>query len=560
MKERTRIGLLFATAALVYANALRDGFTLDDDLYITLNPQVTKFTAGGLFALHKYASVFRPVTFGTFAINWALSGAHPFGFHLVNLALHAAVTCLLYLLLRTILEPASPQGKNVAFVAALLFAVHPIHTEAVTSIVGRSELLAAGFLLAACLLHLNNREIPALLCFMLAVMSKESAVLFLPLVIVCDYARDQWKPILRYVWIAGVTLLYLGVFWKLQGGHLGQRTITGLDNPLAALSARWRILNALRVAWKYVALQIYPRTLSCDYSFNQIPVYSDWSHTLPAAAAELAVFAGWIWAVRKHHTSLVLAGGIYLTGFAVSANVLTPIGTIMGERLAYFPSAGFCLLVAAGWVWLLGYCHRDGQRILAFGLLATVVVALGVRTAIRNLDWKNNRTLFSSAVIASPGSAKSLADMGDLHRADGQLELAQAEYQKALEIYPNYPDVLESAGLLQSKLGHFQAAGQMMEKAFYTSARNNINYDFMAVNLAALYIQTDHMDGALDLLNREIAEAPEYDRAWSNRAVIHYKLNDANAARTDAEAALRLDPGNTQAQNVIRLLNTSSSR
>ena len=224
MRERTRIGLLFAAAALVYANALWDGFTLDDPLYITVNPQVTSLSLRGLFSLHKFAHVFRPLTFATFGLNWALAGARPFGFHLVNVLLHAAVTCLLYLLLRNILEPASPQGssqgKTVAFVAALLFAVHPIHTEAVTSIVGRSELLAAGFLLAACLFHVNDREIPALLCFVLAVLSKESAVVFLPLVLVCDYARGRWKPVLRYVSIAGVTLIYLGVFWKLQGGRL----------------------------------------------------------------------------------------------------------------------------------------------------------------------------------------------------------------------------------------------------------------------------------------------------------------------------------------------------
>jgi tetratricopeptide (TPR) repeat protein len=249
-----------------------------------------------------------------------------------------------------------------------------------------------------------------------------------------------------------------------------------------------------------------------------------------------------------------------LAGFAVTANVLTPIGTIMGERLAYLPSAGICLLVAMVWMGILGYCRQDRQRILAFGLLATVVVALGVRTVIRNLDWKNNRTLFSSAMRAAPGSAKVLANMGDLHRAEGQFEVAQAEYQKALEIYPTYPDVLESAGLLEFKLGHLQDAGRMMEKAFFTSDRNNINYDFMAVNLAALYVQTDHIDGALELLNREIREAPEYDRAWSNRAAIHYKLHDTNGARSDAEAALRLDPGNTQAQNVIRMVSTPSTQ
>jgi len=222
----------------------------------------------------------------------------------------------------------------MALVTAALFAVHPIHTEAVTSIVGRPELLAAGFLLAAWILHLRDLQIPALICFALALLSKESAASFLPLVVVGDYARGKWKPPLRYAGIAGVTAIYLGLLWKVQGGRFGQTGIALLDNPLATLPIGWRILNAIRVAWKYVALQFYPATLSCDYSFNQIPMYRDWRHTLPAALAAVAVVGAWLWAVRKRRTECVLAGALYFGAFATTANVLIPTGTILGERLA----------------------------------------------------------------------------------------------------------------------------------------------------------------------------------------------------------------------------------
>ncbi len=254
MKDRLRIGLLLAVVALVYANTLLNQFALDDGLYITRNPQVTQFTWRGLFAANRFTNVFRPFTFATLAFNWELHGAHPFGFHLLNLLLHAAVTLLLYFLLCSLLEERA-QGKTVALVAAALFAVHPIHTEAVASVMGRPELLAAGFLLGAWILHLRDQEIPALICFALALLSKESAAAFLPLVLVGDYARARWKPALRYARLAGLTTIYLGVLWKVQGGRFGQRGIAPLDNPLAALPAGWRILNAIRVGWKYLALQ-----------------------------------------------------------------------------------------------------------------------------------------------------------------------------------------------------------------------------------------------------------------------------------------------------------------
>lgn len=190
MKERYYIGLLLAAVVLVYGNSLRNAFTMDDDLYITTNSQVTAPTLRAIFAPNKPSNLFRPVTFATFAVNWAAAPGRPFAFHVVNLLLHAGVTCLLYLVLQNLLA-WSPRGKAVAFAAALLFAVHPIHTEAVSSIVGRSELLAAGFLFAAWLLHLQDREIGALICFVVALLSKESAVAFLPLVLLGDYARGN---------------------------------------------------------------------------------------------------------------------------------------------------------------------------------------------------------------------------------------------------------------------------------------------------------------------------------------------------------------------------------
>ena len=548
MKDSLRIGLLLAVVALIYGNTLRNEFTMDDQIYIVTNPQVLHPSLRGLFAPHKISNVVRPVTFATFALNWHLGGSHTVGFHLFNLMLHAGVTLLLLAVLQALLG-ASPPAKAVAFAAALVFAVHPLHAEAVASISGRAELLAAGFVFAAWVLHLEDQQIPALVCFILALLSKESAVVFLPLLLVGDYARGKWKPVLRYALFAGVTLLYLGILWKVQGRRFGQITISQLDNPLAVIPAHWRILNALRVAWKYVGLHVYPAKLSCDYSFNAIPIYLDWRHTLPALLAALAVASAWIWALWKRHSGLILAGGIYLVSFAVTANILMPTGTIMGERLAYLPSAGFCLLVALGWNWL-----QSRQRIVALAALTALIAAFGMRTMVRNRDWVDNLNLYSAGVRVSPGSAKMHADLADEYMGAEDREIAATEFQTALNIYPEYPDALANYGLLEAWRGNDQAAGRMMERAFYMSHRDNPNYDFMAVNYAGLLMQSGHMDGALAVLNREITESPSYARAWANRAVIHYKQGQSGPARSDAEAALRLDPENTQAHKLLQML------
>jgi protein O-mannosyl-transferase len=554
VKERLYIGLLLAIVVFVYGNTLVNAFTMDDiALYIVRNPQVTHPSLQALFT--PYYPVFRPVTFSTFALDWKIGNGRPLAFHVVNLVLHAAVTLLFYMLLQTVLQSLQ-HGKAVAFAAALLFAVHPIHTEAVASIVGRAELLAAGFLIAAWLLHLQDREIPALVCFILALLSKESAVVLLPLALIGDFVRGQWKPTFRYLRIAAMTGLYVIVLWKVQGNHFGPAGISVLDNPLASIPAVPRIFNALHVAWKYVGLQVYPATLSCDYSYNEIPVYDlryGLSHTLPWVIASLAALGGWIWAVRKRQMGVVLAGGIYLVGFATTANILMPIGTIMGERLAYFPSAGFCLLVALAWNWL-----QERQRKLAVGALAVLVAVLGVRTVLRNRDWKDNRTLYTAAVRAVPQSAKMHLGLAFNFLEAKQFDLARKEFQTTLQINPAYPEALASYGLLEFSQGNYQAAGRMMEQAFYTIGRDNPAYDAIAVDLATLYMQTDHLDGALDLLNREISESPGYARAWANRAVLRYKGGETALARADAETALRLDPDNAQARNLMQLLNASN--
>ena len=107
-------------------------------------------------------------------------------------------------------------------------------------------------------------------------------------------------------------------------------------------------------------------------------------------------------------------------------------------------------------------------------------------------------------------------------------------------------------------MAHYEVAGGLIEKALHMSGRDNPNYDLMDVSLAILLIKIGRLDDALEVLNREIAESPGYASAWSNRAVIYYKEGNTASARADAEAALRLDPGNADAQNLMQLLDAAS--
>ncbi len=377
---------------------------------------------------------------------------------------------------------------------------------------------------------------------------------FFPLLILGDYAIGKWKPRIRYALDGGLMLAYLALLWNAQGGRFGQPEITRIDNPLASLPAAWRTLNALRVAWKYVALQIYPAALSVDYSFNQIPVYRDWRHTLPAALAAAAVGGCGSGQCESGKVGWALAGSIYFAGFATTANILMPTGTIMGDRLAYLPSAGFCLLLALSWNWL-----RQKKEKLAWGLLAVIVLVLSARTVERNRDWKNALALYTSGVRASPNSARMRANLATAYLNSNQLELADKEFQASLRIFPDSPETLSTYSTLESRLGRYQEAEVDMEKALSLSDRNHLDYDSMVVTYAAILLKTNHPDLALERLNREISEMPEYSPAWSARAVLHMSKGEFKEARADAEKSLSLNHTNLMGMDVLLRLDAPAA-
>lgn len=552
MSEKLKITLLLSIAVVVYANTLLNGFTLDDDVYVVHNPAVTSFSISGLFQPARHNNVFRPATFATYALNWATEGNDPVGYHLFNILLHAAVTFLLYLVLKKLLEGV-PGGTMIAWATALLFAVHPIHTEAVASITGRSELLAAGFLLAAWLLHLTNLPIPALGCFSLALLSKESAVVFAPLALTCDYVNGKLKPVYRYASIAGVTCLYLASLWKIQGRRFGQQRISVLDNPLAHLSPDLRILNALRVGWKYLALQVYPATLSCDYSYNAIPLNLNWRSTMPAAIGAAILVGLWIWALFTKRRAWFLAGALYLFGFAITSNILSPIGTILGERLAYFPSAGLCLLIVLVWIPLLNHKSK-----LAWTPFILIVALMSVRAVIRNHEWRDNFTLFSKDTQEIPNSAKLHAMLGGQYMNHSQWDAAYREFKTALQIYPEYPEVIDLCGLIEALTGRDQEALRSFQQALSLTEKGSASYYSIAMDLAKELVKLGLSDDALRLMSEVIDSSPGYSLAWSNRAAIRYGRGEPKLALADAKVAISLDPSNVQAQQLLALLSLGS--
>ncbi len=433
--------------------------------------------------------LYRPVTVISLALNARLLGGGPASMHAVNVALHALNACLVYLLISALF--AQPV---VALLTGLLFALHPIATEAVAAVSGRADLLATTFLLAACLLGLAAARrrggwilvggLGVACVTFLGALSKE-AVFVAPLLMVAvlgaDSRRHQGPPrsYREYLATAG-TLAGIQCFVLLMAlmlrvrllGYLFQTAppdnpaaayLAFVNNPLATAEPLARIFTALRVAVRGVWLLLWPARLSADYSFDQIQV----SGSVPgvpeiAALGFAAAYLGLvIWSAKRFPVAMLALSWSALCYLIVS-NLIFPIGTIFGERLLYLPAIGFCLLLASG---LAQWAARSQAARRAAMALALVTLGLyAVRFVTRCGDWASDDALFAATVRDSPRSAKAHSNRGFTHQIAGRHVEAIESYRTALQIAPGMTGTRMSLGSLYLQTGDARQSVEQFEQ------------------------------------------------------------------------------------------------
>ena len=471
------VALLAVLTLIVYVNALPAGFTFDDEPQIVHNPTVTN----GIDLLSILATplppgdLYRPATVLSFALNQALAPGDAMIFHAVNVALHVLVTLLVFWLAFELFESA-----RIAAIAATLFALHPIHTEAVTSLVGRAEEMGALFGLLAIVLAApargpeprsvsGTKHMASLVAFTMALLSKESALTTLPLLLLYRVARrdeslaaGMWRELRSLYWVpyALCLALFLCLRWSVVSIQ-APAPVTPLDNILAFVPSSVRIRSALGVLWDYFALLNVPLMLSADYSYAQVPVVTSWLNPRALAGAALLATAGVV-ALGHRRAAIRFAAAFPFVALLVTSNLLFPIGTVKAERLLYFPSVGWVLLAAFGIDLLL---QRDRYRPAAVLLLLVLVAGYAARTWSRNLDWRDDASLYRSMVKSAPQSAKSLYNFGldlQLRHAD---EFAVPQFRRALAIYPGWADAAMSIGIAYERSGSIDDAAAWYAKA-----------------------------------------------------------------------------------------------
>lgn len=510
--------LLLFLSLLAFANSFPSAFIQDDIHIVQNNPLVHSldllriFTSDYWYGI-EYSGLYRPLTILTLALNRLLTGSAPWGFHLVNVLLHGGVTLLLWLTLSRWGLP-----RLAALVAAILFAVHPLHTEVLNEVVGRSELLVALFLLLA--LHAapgRSRRSQGLVIFFftLALLSKEHAIVLIALLPLFDAFTTGGWSVWRQRWPLYLGMLGIAFLWLLlrhygvdHNGPLAQYSPTVV--PLAYVPWEIRALTGLQYQWVYLAKLFVPYQLQAVYSLADLPpvLTSYWSLRsllVVVAWCIVGVLAGWGWRRRQWWALFVLC---YLASFSLTANILLPIGVTFAERLTYLPSLWFC----AGLGVVLHAGLQDKRlQVLASVLLLGFFLGYTTVTVLRNRDFASEIRLWSKEVRSNPEDFLGWQSMAETLSANRRYDEADRAYRHLLQMQPDFQGGLRSYVAFLVGRERYPEAMEPASRALLLAERekNQVGIAYDLTNLAQIYVELRQYDLALGQLARAEAKAME---------------------------------------------------
>jgi len=484
VKRWHAVALVLAMVAISTGRSLENGFAFDDVPIVVQNTQIHRLAPPWEYAQQSYwppknlGDAYRPWTVWWLAIQYAVAGATPLVFHLVNLLLTAALALAVLSLLTSLASPTA------GLIGAALFAVHPVHVEATGNVVGQGELWMALFATLAVALYLRARRqgvpgpgtrlgLAALL--VLAAATKEQGIVLPGLLLASELvpletrAPASWRRLApTFVMLAVVGVAFLVGRFLVLGDLGGGPPAAGLEG----LSIGQRALLMLPLTLDWIRLLVWPAHLSAQYSPPAQGGAAAWS---PAAIGGLVavVAAAGIFVAGRRRWPVVAFG---LAWFAVAilpvSNVLFPTGILLAERTLLLPSVAVALVAAA----LADQVLARAQSIATAGLVVAtaVLVALGaIRSWQRQPIWRDNDTLFAQTIIDNPNGyrsyyvyARELFGRGwwATSSFNPNYERAKPLYRRAAELYGGDRRVFEDWGFILRSEGRCDQAVPILER------------------------------------------------------------------------------------------------
>ena len=461
-------------AISVYANSLVNDFVYDDEFVVQKDQSITSlsnvpkfFTEHLGFAIGRY---YRPVVSATYALNYALSGATPLGFHITNVLFHVVNSALVYLLLLMMFsDDKNEYKKYFALFGAGLFAFHPIHTEAVAWVSGRTDSVFFTFFILAFIFYLRYTSgakgrnlLWTSVFYSISLLSKEMAITFPVIVVLYEviikgrrsvYAMLKEKPV--YIILAVISLLYLLLRWEI----LKDVPVRAAYNYFYGKDAATIFFTMLQAIPYYFRMLVLPYGMLYHYS-SYMP-YID-SITQPEALISILVtlllIAGAALTLKKAPWISFSIFFVFITLLPVMNIVQTD--NFMADRFLYLPS----LALSFAAVWALNKYFTHQRRVLFYSAAAAVFIAYGYMTVARNFEWKTNDTLYQSAegrpgTIVDVNLAIMYANRQDYDKATGY-------YRKALALRSETVLANTGIGKIFMMKGNYDSAYYYINRAY----------------------------------------------------------------------------------------------
>lgn len=510
---------VLGVALAASVGSLANGFVFDDVRIVRQDARVHSLgrlpeLLTGPYWSDDYAnSAYRPATSASFAVDWAIGAGRPVVFHATNVALHLAVVALVLALSSLVLS-----GPG-AVVAALWFAVQPVHVEAVANVVGRAELLAAAGYLVAVLAYLRFGDderrprgarsgalvLAVLAGAAVAFGAKEHALTLPAVLVLADAWRAhsrgeplRWRLRRNALLLGGVLALALG-YLAARAHAVGGSFATGVAAPGLEGASMWgRTLVMAPAVLVWLEWLIVPLHLSADYLPNEF---------VPRAELGLAQVAGFLamaallWsavAARKRAPGITVGIAWMLVTAAVAANVVFPTGVILGERLAYLPSVGAAVAIGALWQLL-----PPGR--LRWPVTAGVLAVLAARTLERIPVWHDEQRFLAALVRDAPDSYRTHWGLGAEAFKRGAFAEGEREMQTAIRIDPADAQLVQELGERYLEAGLFAPAARY----FGASYRLDSTRSEAAVRAAFAWLKAGRPDSAAAIGGAALQRTPD---------------------------------------------------
>ena len=523
--------LLAVVSFLLYFNTISHGFVFDDITLILQNPQVLNFDISGIFSLQGY----RPVRTLTHAVEWALVGDNPMLFHVNNILLHVFNVLLLFFFLKKL-----TRSRAASLAGSIFFMVHPVQTAAVAYISGRKDLLATAFLLLGFWFYLKVadsaeggkwKQPAAWICFVLALLSKEVAIVFPAMMLGIDMVTGRPVNLERpagrsfpralgnalrarpYQYAAFTVLAVLALVWAVvinqasrAEGYWGGSLLTNLG-------------TGFKLFAHYLKLVFVPHPLIADYTGEVFPVSGSITELATVVSVLLVIIylAFTVWIFRK--SPLVSFGMLWFAAALSPVLHFIPFHELAADHFMYFPLVGAAVCISG--VVLLVENVPGGWKKGLTCLLVFLAVSAGVMTVNRNRAWKDQETLWKTTLDQAPDSYRANVNLGQMALAEKRISDGIKFTEKAIELDPSKAVPRNNLGALYYDLGQ-----QASISRNYGRAKD------------LLHKSMEHSKAALELDPAKIFTAVNYGSAYkelANIADAEGKSSLADQYRIEAE-------------------------